>query len=106
VAQKTPRLADRLLEDSVTAEPFDQMLVSEYLPGHGIAPHRDYATYGRTVVSLSLLSACNIDFRRVPTERRKRLLLLPRSLLLMSDEARADWEHGIPPRHLVCSTGR
>jgi alkylated DNA repair dioxygenase AlkB len=91
-------LAKRLLKDGITAEPFDQMLVNEYLPGQGIAPHRDYAPYGRTVVSLSLLSACVMDFRHVPTDRRERLLLLPRSLLVMSDEARYDWEHGIAPR--------
>jgi alkylated DNA repair dioxygenase AlkB len=92
------RLADRLLADGVTAEPFGQMLVNEYLPGQGIAPHRDYAPYGRTVVSLSLLSACVMDFRHMPTGRRERLLLLPRSLLVLSDEARYDWEHGIAAR--------
>jgi hypothetical protein len=48
--------ADRLLSDGMTPEPFDQMLVNEYLPGQGISSHRDYEPYGRTVVSLSLLS--------------------------------------------------
>lgn len=91
-------LADRLFADGVAAEPFDQMLVNEYLPGQGIASHRDYAPFGRTVVSLSLLSPCVMDFRHVPTGRRERLLLLPRSLLVLSDEARYDWEHGIAPR--------
>jgi alkylated DNA repair dioxygenase AlkB len=77
---------------------FDQMLVNEYLPGQGIAPHRDYAAFGRTVVSLSLLSPCVMDFRHRETGRRERLLLLPRSLSVLSDEARYDWEHGIAPR--------
>ena len=57
------RLADRLCDEGVTDVPFDQMLVNEYQPGQGIAPHRDYAPFGRTVVSLSLLSACVMDFR-------------------------------------------
>jgi alkylated DNA repair dioxygenase AlkB len=92
------RLAARLFADGVTAEPFDHMLVNEYLPGQGIAPHRDYAPFGRTVASLSLLSACVMEFRQPPTGRRERLLLLPRSLLVMSDEARYEWEHGIAPR--------
>ena len=92
------RLAERLSEDGVTAEPFDQMLVNEYLPGQGIAPHRDYAPYGRTVASLSLLSACVMDFRHRPTGRRERLLLERRSLLVLSDEARYEWERGIAPR--------
>src|SRR5829696_1039924 len=92
------RLADRLFADGVTPEPFDQMLVNEYEPGQGIAPHRDYAPYGRTVVSLSLLSACVMDFRHPPTGRKEYLLLEPRSLLVLSDAARYDWEHGIAPR--------
>ena len=62
------RLADRLFADGITDRPFDHMLVNEYLPGQGIAPHRDYAPFGRTVVSLSLLSACVMDFRH-PRDR-------------------------------------
>jgi alkylated DNA repair dioxygenase AlkB len=92
------RLADRLSADGVTDTPFDQMLVNEYLPGQGIAPHRGDAPYGRTVVSLSLLSPCVIDFRHPPTGRKEHLLLGRRSLLVLADEARYDWEHGIAPR--------
>lgn len=91
-------LADRMLADGVTDRPFDQMLVNEYAPGQGISPHRDYAPFGRTVVSLSLLSPCVMDFRHVATGRKESLLLEPRSLLVLSDEARYDWEHGIAPR--------
>lgn len=92
------RLADRLYADGITPRPFDQLLVNEYLPGQGIAPHRDYASFGRTVVSLSLLSACVMDFRDPATGRRERLLLEPRSLLVLGDEARHDWQHGIAAR--------
>jgi len=92
------RLSDRLHGDGITDQPFDHMLVNEYQPGQGIASHRDYAPYGRTVVSLSLLSACVMDFCHVTTGRREQLLLLPRSLLVLSDEARFDWEHGIASR--------
>jgi alkylated DNA repair dioxygenase AlkB len=93
------QLADRLSKDGVTSVRFDQMLVNEYTPGQGIAPHRDYEPFGRTVASLSLLSPCVMDyFRGVPTGRRERLLLQPRSLLVLSDVARYDWEHGIAPR--------
>jgi len=92
------RLADRVLADGITPEPFDLMLVNEYQPGQGIARHRDSEPFGRTVVALSLLSPCVMDFRRRTTGRRERLLLEPRSLLVMSDEARYEWEHGIAPR--------
>lgn len=92
------RLADRLLADKITSTPFDQMLVNEYLPGQGIALHRDYEPYGRTVVSLSLLSPCVMEFRHLETGRTKRLLLERRSLLVLSDAARYDWQHGIAAR--------
>jgi alkylated DNA repair dioxygenase AlkB len=92
------RLADRVLADRVTDVPFDQMLVNEYAPGQGIASHRDYAPFGRTVVSISLLSPCVMDFRHAATGRKESLLLEPRSLLVLSGEARYDWEHGIAPR--------
>jgi alkylated DNA repair dioxygenase AlkB len=92
------RLADRLFADGVTDVPFDHMLVNEYQPGQGIATHRDYAPFGRTVVSLSLLSACVMDFRHPATGRQERLLLEPRSLLVLGDRARYEWEHGIAPR--------
>lgn len=92
------RLAVRLFAGGVTDVPFDQMLVNEYLPGQGIAPHRDYEPFGRTVVSLSLLSPYVMDFRHRATGRKERLLLEPRSLLVLSDEARYGWEHGIAAR--------
>jgi len=92
------RLADRMFTDGVTDRPFDQMLVNEYTPGEGISSHRDYAPYGRTVVSLSLLSFCVMDFRHTGSGRKESLLLEPRSLLVLSDEARFEWEHGIAPR--------
>jgi alkylated DNA repair dioxygenase AlkB len=91
-------LAERLKDDGVAEFSFDQMLVNEYLPGQGIALHRDYQPFDRTVVSLSLLSSCVMDFRHAKTGQRESLLLEPRSLLILSDEARYEWEHGIARR--------
>ena len=91
-------LAGRMFAAGVTDRPFDQMLVNEYAPGQGISAHRDHAPFGRTVVSLSLLSPCVMDFQHPPTKRKEALLLEPRSLLVLSDAARYDWEHGIAPR--------
>jgi alkylated DNA repair dioxygenase AlkB len=92
------RVADRLHAEGIGDRPFDQMLVNEYEPGQGIAMHRDYEPYDRTVVSLSLLSGCLMEFRRVADGRRTTLWLAPRSLLILSDEARYEWEHGIARR--------
>jgi alkylated DNA repair dioxygenase AlkB len=85
-------MADRLFADGLTPEPFDEMLVNEYLPGQGIALRRDYAPFGRTVTSLSLLSPCVMEFRHPGTGRRERVLLDRRSLLVLRTEV---W-HGIP----------
>nr|AXL05482.1 hypothetical protein AYO47_09970 [uncultured bacterium] len=92
------QLANRIFAERFSVRPFDQMLVNEYLPGQGISLHRDYEPYDRTVVSLSLLGACRMDFRRVADGRRESFVLAPRSLLVLSDEARYEWEHGIARR--------
>jgi alkylated DNA repair dioxygenase AlkB len=92
------RLAERMFREGISARPFDQMLVNEYEPGQGIALHKDYEPFDRTVVSLSLLSPVVMDFRYAADERRASLLLEPRSLLILSDEARYDWQHGIARR--------
>lgn len=91
-------LAQRLHQDGIVDPPFNQMLVNEYLPGQGISLRRDYEPFDRTVVSLSLLSACVMDFRHASDERREAILLEPRSLLVLSDEARYQWQHGIAGR--------
>jgi len=91
-------LAERMLTEGISERLFDQMLVNEYEPGQGIAMHRDYSPFDRTVVSLSLLSPCVMDFRQPERDRKASLLLEPRSLLILTDEARYDWQHGIARR--------
>jgi alkylated DNA repair dioxygenase AlkB len=39
-----------------------------------------------------------MDFRRPDTGERQSLMLQPRSLLVLSDEARYKWQHGIARR--------
>jgi alkylated DNA repair dioxygenase AlkB len=91
-------LATQLLAEGITPRPFDQMLVNEYLPGQGISMHRDYQTFDDTVVSLSLLSTCVMDFRQVESGEQESMLLEPRSLLILSGESRHQWQHGIASR--------
>lgn len=91
-------LARRMHDEGISDREFDQMLINEYEPGQGIALHRDYDPFDRTVVSLSLLSPCLMEFRHVKTGERASLLLEPCSLLVLSDEARYDWQHGIARR--------
>lgn len=91
-------LLDRLQMHVTAGVRFDQMLVNEYEPGQGIAMHQDYRPFACTVVSLSLLAPCVMEFREPVATRREALLLERRSLLVLSDEARYDWQHGIARR--------
>jgi alkylated DNA repair dioxygenase AlkB len=91
-------LGNRIWRDGFNDRPFDHMLINEYLPGQGIAMHRDYEPYDRTVVSLSLLAPSVMDFRRVGDSKVESLLLEPRSLLVLTDAARYEWQHGIARR--------
>lgn len=91
-------LADRIYARGQSPHPFDQMLVNEYLPGQGIAMHTDYASFDRAVASVSLLSACVMELDHPALATRRSILLEPRSLLVISDEARYQWRHGIARR--------
>jgi alkylated DNA repair dioxygenase AlkB len=76
----------------------DQVIINEYQTGQGIAPHVDRTRFDRTVASISLGSPCMMDFIHSETGEKTSLLLEPRSLLLLSDNVRYAWKHGIAPR--------
>jgi alkylated DNA repair dioxygenase AlkB len=74
------------------------VLCTEYAAGVGIGWHRDKPQFD-LVFGLSLGSQCRFRFRRKTRDRWTRFTLdaAPRSLYLMTDEARHVWEHSIPP---------
>ena len=75
----------------------DQVIVNEYLQGQGITPHIDCEPcFAETVVSLSLNSTAVMEFSKA--EKKIPLLLEPRSIIVLSDEARYEWKHSIPAR--------
>lgn len=91
--------ADKLKKDNLTEYTFNQVIVNEYYPGQGISEHIDcIPCFGKTIISLSLNSACTMEFINVESKEKKILLLEPRSLVIMSDEARYKWQHRIPAR--------
>ena len=57
-------------------------------------------------MSLSLAGPCIMEFRRDDLSHRIALLLPPRSLLVMADEARYGWCHYIPHRRYDAIGGR
>jgi alkylated DNA repair dioxygenase AlkB len=90
-------IALRLYQDKLMPEVPNHMLANRYLPGEGISFHVDSPQF-TTIVDLSLLSACVMEFRHVKTREKQKIWLEPRSLLILDDEARWEWEHSIPYR--------
>jgi alkylated DNA repair dioxygenase AlkB len=85
----------------------DQVIVNEYEPGQGIAPHVDCVPcFADTVASLTLGSSCLMEFTKVKTRTRVPLFLSRRSLVVLSGEARYDWRHAIPARKSDTLEGR
>ena len=76
----------------------DQCIVNEYTHKQGIGSHADAPVFGPTVVSISLLMPTNMRFTPVPHLGQGTpftITLMPRSLLVLADEARYYWEHEI-----------
>jgi alkylated DNA repair dioxygenase AlkB len=84
----------------VAADAFAHVLVTEYAPGAGIGWHRDKPMF-QHVAALSFLAPCRLRFRRRRGGGwlRQELAVAPRSGYLLDGEARAVWEHSIPPQN-------
>lgn len=92
-------IADRFRKQGLWRDVPDQLIVNEYKPGQGIAPHIDcQPCFTGTIISLSLGSTCVMDFMNKETRDEMQLLLEPRSLLVLKEEARYKWTHGIAKR--------
>jgi len=92
-------LGKRLVRDGFFDIEPDQVIVNEYLPGQGITTHIDcLPCFGDTIVSLSLGSTCVMDFTNAKTEEAIPILLEPRSIVILKEEARYLWKHGIAKR--------
>ncbi len=92
-------VAERLASLGHFLQPPDQVIANEYEPGQGISAHVDCVPcFGDRIVSLSLLSSCEMIFRHPATGEMRALTLQPRSLLTMDGPARYQWTHEIPAR--------
>ena len=77
--------------------PFDQIIINEYTPGVGISPHIDDPNlFGNTVISISLNSPIIMDLtynnQHIPIHLERR------SALILQNDYRYSWKHGIKPR--------
>jgi len=92
-------LANRLVADGHMHAPPDQLIVNEYEPGQGINAHVDCVPcFGPVVCSVTLGSQCVMELSRVDGGEAEPLLLERGSLLVLAEDARYEWRHGIPGR--------
>ncbi|XP_010478904.1 PREDICTED: alkylated DNA repair protein alkB homolog 8 [Camelina sativa] len=102
------------LDNDQSSLDLDQLTVNEYPSGVGLSPHIDtHSAFEDCIFSLSLAGPCIMEFRRYSVSTwkastadaeklgdssciKKALYLPPRSMLLLSGEARYAWNHYIP----------
>ena len=93
------RLSQKLHKDCHLPKMADQVIINEYKPGQGISSHIDCEPcFEDTIVSLSLGSGCVMNFTNKYDKTKIPVWLAPRSLIVLSDEARYKWLHSIPAR--------
>lgn len=77
----------------------DQVIINEYQPGQGITSHIDCTPcFEEAIASISLGSPCIMDFIHSKTNEKISVLLEPRSLFVLSGDARYLWKHSIAGR--------
>ena len=92
-------VAQRLHTEGYFQRDPDQVIVNEYEVGQGISAHTDVVSaFGSTITSLSLGSGCVMQFSNPDTSEKHDIYLDPRSLVIMSGDARYKWKHAIPAR--------
>lgn len=99
-------LARQLHRDGLIAMIPNQLVANEYQPGAGFYDHVDQAVFGDVIISVSLASTCSVRFTRAESDACQELLLEPKSVLVLSGEARCHWKHGIPARSSDVWRGR
>ena len=96
----------RLMQQDVFAIPPEQMIVNEYQPGQGIAPHSDSPCFGDTLASLSLGSACMMRVFPHRDSSPFDIVLAPRSLVIYRGTSRYQWRHAILARKSDTQNGQ
>ncbi|KAL0138555.1 hypothetical protein V8B55DRAFT_1515846 [Mucor lusitanicus] len=89
---------------------FDQAILNMYKKGQGITSHVDLLRFEDGILIISLMSSCVMTMRparkdatsyhaeNTDDSEKHDILLCPGDVLALSQEARYDWEHGIPSR--------
>jgi alkylated DNA repair dioxygenase AlkB len=93
-------IIDKIHLKNLSELDFDQIIVNEYTPGQGIAAHIDHTThFDNTIISLSCGSHCEMVFaEKTNPSNIFKIMLEPRSIVILTDDARYKWTHSIPHR--------
>ena len=91
-------IASKVAEDAKFDRFPDNCVINEYQAGQGIAPHKDYFTFGPRVACVSLGSDVLLDFHSEDRKTKRSVLVPARSFWIISNDARTKWLHGIAPR--------
>jgi alkylated DNA repair dioxygenase AlkB len=92
-------LIQRAQEQRLIHETPDQLIINEYQPGQGIAPHIDVPeAFGPVIWSVNLLSDCVMYFHPPDGGTKQPLRLAAGSFYKLTGPARYEWKHEIPAR--------
>lgn len=92
-------LAERLVGQGYCKSLPDQVIANEYLSGQGISAHVDCVPcFGDEIISVSLLSSCEMVFRDLRSSETRTIILASQSGILLSGAGRYSWTHEIPAR--------
>jgi alkylated DNA repair dioxygenase AlkB len=95
-------LSDRLEQQKIIDFVPDQAIINEYINDQGIAAHIDCEPcFGDAIISISLGGQCVMNFQKQQTSTEQDkipLLIKPKTLIVMKDESRFNWYHGIVGR--------
>lgn len=90
-------IGQRLCTQNLFPKIPDQCIFNEYIPGQGISDHIDcIPCFDEAIASLSLGGGAIMQFKH--RDQKEEVYLEPRSLIILSNDARYQWSHGIPAR--------
>lgn len=73
---------------------FDQVIINEYKPGQGIAPHTDHTKlFGPIIACITIGSSVPITFRN--GDITKKLYIKEGSMYIMTKDSRYKWTHSL-----------
>jgi alkylated DNA repair dioxygenase AlkB len=92
-----PERINQIINTDLIKNNMDQLIINEYKPGQGIAAHIDHEKFfGPIIICLTVFSGTEINFiNKFNDLDVKTIRVEPRSLYIMSGDARYKYKHEI-----------